>query len=144
VTLGQLDLVHPGRVALAPLLEPRETRPRPLALQALEEAVEGTIQVDERLLADMRRDLIQPRTLALLQPDQAALQLTQPRALPRQLVPALRLLQAPVVDEPGSANALRKQNTLPLIRIELEPIRLLDDMPSVRGHTTKDRSRGGR
>jgi len=71
--LAQFDLVESGRVSLALALELREAALRPLALQALEEPLEGGVEVDECLLADVRRDLVQPRALALLQSNELLL-----------------------------------------------------------------------
>jgi hypothetical protein len=44
----------------------------------------GNVQVLQRRLADVRRDLVQPRAFAILQLDELRLQLAEPRALPRQ------------------------------------------------------------
>jgi hypothetical protein len=110
------ELVQPGRVALALALEAREAASRPLTLHALEEAVEGPLEINERLLADMRGDLVQPRTLAPLQPDEPLPQLAVSGTLPGLLVLALGLREAPVVDVPARPDALRQEHTLRAIR----------------------------
>lgn len=133
-------LVNPSAVALALLLEPRIAGLRPFAFHALEEALERVVQVLQRGLADVRRDLVQPGRVRVLQLDKLLLQITQPRPLPRQLVLPTRLREAPVVDVPGRANALCEQHELRTVRVQLEPVCLLDD-PPLRTHVRSLRTR---
>ena len=95
VPLSQPNFVDTTRIALALPLEAWKAGLRPLALQTLQEAVEGMLEIDERLLADVGGDLVEPRTIALLQLHEGPLQLGQAPTLPRRLVHALRLGQPP-------------------------------------------------
>src|SRR5476649_2583831 len=105
-------LVQTRAVALALALEAGIAGLWTLALHALEEPLEREVQVLQRRLADVRRDLVQPRSLRLLQPNQLRLQITQARPLAGQLVLPLRLRETPVVDVPGRANALGQEHAL--------------------------------
>src|SRR5713226_7935666 len=119
------DLVQARRVALTFALELREASLRPITLQSLEEPAESALEIDESLLADMRRDLVQPWCFGLLQFDEPCLQLAVLRPLPCQLVGGLRLREAPVVDVPARADALPQLNTLRPIRVELKRVAVL-------------------
>ena len=88
----------------------------------------------------MRAHLVQPQRLAVLQFDQLLLQIAESRPLPGQLVLPLRLRETPVVDVPGRPDALRQEHALRPVRIELEPVRLLDH-PSLRTHVRSLRTR---
>ena len=121
-------LVEARRVALTFALELRKAGFRPASLRALEESVECALEIDERLLADVRRDLVQPRAVALLEFDEMGFQLPELRPLARQLVDSLRLGEAPVVDVPGSADTLRQQHAMLSVRGKLKPERLLHDL----------------
>lgn len=127
VALLERHLMQAGRVTLALALETRQTRLRPLTLHALEEALKSEVEVFQRRLADVSRDLVQPRALALLEADQLRLELTEPGTFPGQLVLTLRLRETPVVDEPGRTNALGELHALRFVRIEFEPVSLLGE-----------------
>jgi hypothetical protein len=124
VPLFERHFVQASRVALSFALETREAAPRPLTFEPLEEVLEGAVEIDQRLLANMRRDLIQPRALAPFQLDEARFELSQLRPLSAQRVCPLRLIQAPVEDVTGRADALRQQHRLHPVRVELESERL--------------------
>ncbi len=138
--LVHTELVQPRGVALAFSLETREPGFRTLAFHALEEPVERTLQIDERLLADVCRDLIQPRGLALLQPDQPPLQVAMSGTPAGPFVLALRLSKAPVVHIPARSDTLREKHPLLPARIKLEPVRLLAQS-SLRTHVRMLRKR---
>src|SRR6266849_599203 len=119
------DLVEARRVALALTLELREASLRTLSVQSLEEAVESALEIDERLLTYMCRDLVQPGRVALLQLDESFLEVSMLGPLSRDLVRGLRFGESPVVDVPARADALRQLDALRPVRVELERVALL-------------------
>ncbi len=120
VSFLERNLIQPGRVVFAFTFQARRARPRRFAVHASEETIECLIEIDNGLLADVRRDLVQPRALSLLQLDQSRLQLRSSRASPAEFERPPRLCKAPVVNEARRADALRQRRTLRSVRVELE------------------------
>jgi hypothetical protein len=89
-------------------------RLRAVSFHALEEALERHVQVLQRRLADVRRDLIQPRRARLLQLHKLLLQVAEPRPYARELVLALRFGEAPSCRRSGTLRrSLRAEHAAP-------------------------------